>query len=220
MIPLRDETPSRHFPLATIIFIAFNGVIFLYQRQHINQLYFRDALSLIPVKIFFANDPRFYLTLFTYMFLHANWVHFISNMLYLWVFGNKVEDILGHMGFVYFYIISGIGAGIIHAGVNPTSVVPTIGASGAISGILAAYLILHPATRIVTLIPLFIFWQIVKIPAYIFIGLWFAFQFFYGFSSVTVESDISSIAWFAHIGGFITGIIILPLFIFFKKIFS
>jgi len=218
MIPLRDEIPTRNFPLATIILIVLNGVIFLYQRQHVHYIHLRDILSLIPVKIFFSQDSKFYLTLFTYMFLHAGWLHFLSNMLYLWVFGNKVEDLLGRMGFVYFYIISGVGAGFIHAAVNPTSSMPTIGASGAISGILAAYLILYPATRIVTLVPIFIFWQVVKIPAYIFIGLWFMFQFFYGFSSLAVESNISGVAWFAHIGGFVVGILILPIFLFFKRL--
>ncbi|MDP8252777.1 MAG: rhomboid family intramembrane serine protease [Candidatus Kaelpia aquatica] len=219
MIPLRDEIPTRNFPLITIILIVLNGVVFLCQRQHSSYIYLRDTLSLIPVKIFFSQDPKFYLTLFTYMFLHAGWIHFLSNMLYLWVFGNKIEDLLGHMGFTYFYIISGVGAGLIHAAIHPTSAMPTIGASGAISGILAAYLILYPATRIVTLIPIFIFWQVVKMPAYVFIGLWFIFQFFYGFSSLAAESNISGVAWFAHIGGFVVGILILPIFLLFKRLF-
>jgi len=218
MIPLRDEMPSRHFPLTTIIFIVLNGIIFLYQRQHAHYIYLRDISSLIPVRLFFSHDPKLYFTLFTYMFLHAGWLHFMSNMLFLWVFGNKVEDLLGHMGFVYFYVITGVGAGLVHAVINPTSAIPTIGASGAISGILAAYLILYPATRIVTLVPIFIFWQVVKIPAYIFIGLWFIFQFFYGFSSLAIESNVSGVAWFAHIGGFVVGILILPIFLFVKRL--
>ncbi|HEO63864.1 MAG TPA: rhomboid family intramembrane serine protease [Candidatus Omnitrophica bacterium] len=218
MIPLRGEVPSKKFPVSAIFLIALNGIIFLYQHTSLNYEYLRDVLALIPVKIFFGRDPKFYLTLLTYMFLHAGWLHFVSNMLYLWVFGNSVEDILGHMGFIYFYLLSGVGAGLIHAAMNPASAMPTIGASGAISGILAAYLMLYPAAKIVTLIPLFIFWQVVKIPAYVFIGLWFIFQFFYGFSSLAAESNISDVAWFAHLGGFIVGILILPVFIFIKRI--
>ena len=218
MIPLRDELKSRTFPASVIFIITLNAVVFFYQQLHFNYAFLRDNLALIPVKIIFMHDKRFYFTLITYMFLHAGWLHFLSNMLFLWVFGKKVEDVTGHLGFIYFYLLCGIGAGLIHTVINPASSVPTIGASGAISGILAAYMVLYPGSRIVTLIPLFIFWQVVKIPAYLFIGLWFIFQFFYGISSLSAESTVAGVAWFAHIGGFVVGILLLPVFLIINRL--
>jgi len=211
MIPLRDELKSRTFPVGTIFIITLNAIVFFYQQLHFNYEFLRDNLALIPVKVIFMHDKRFYFTLITYIFLHAGWRHFLSNMLYLWVFGKKVEDITGHLGFIYFYLLCGIGAGFIHTVINPASSVPTIGASGAISGILAAYMVLYPSARIVMLIPLFIL--VVKIPAYLFIGLWFILQFFYGISSLSAESTVAGVAWFAHIGGFVVGILLLPVFL-------
>ncbi len=220
MIPLRGEVETKTFPIATIFLIAVNVIIFFYQRANYNYEIIRDVFSLAPIKIFYMHEKKFYFTLISYMFLHTGYLHIFSNMLFLWVFGNSVEDIVGHMGFVYFYTICGIGAGLIHAAVNPSSGIPTVGASGAIAGVLAAYMVLYPTSRIVTLVPIFIFWQVIKIPAYIFIGLWFLFQFFYGFSSLSPESNIAGIAWFAHIGGFVVGIFLLPIFLMIKRIAS
>ncbi len=131
-----------------------------------------------------------------------------------------MEDFIGHLAFIYYYIICGIGAGAIHTIANPSSLIPTVGASGAISGLLAGYMILFPTTRIIVLVPIFIFFEVVKVPAYLFIGLWFIYQFIAGFSSLAGESPLGGIAWFAHIGGFIFGILLLPVFILFRKLFG
>jgi membrane associated rhomboid family serine protease len=217
MIPLKDELPGKTFPISTISLIAINIVIFFYQQLHLNYEFLRDTFALMPIKIFFFHDSRYYVTLITYMFLHANLLHLVSNMLYLWIFGNNVEDVLGHLGFIYFYLICGVGAGIVHSLINPTSTIPTVGASGAVSGILAAYMVLYPTAKIITLVPIFIFFEVIKVPAYVFIGLWFLLQFFYGFSSLAPESTVAGIAWFAHIGGFVVGIFILPIFLAFRR---
>jgi hypothetical protein len=195
-----------------------NIVIFFYQQGQIEQEFVRNTLALIPLRILFMDQPKYYITLITYMFLHAGFIHLLSNLLYLWIFRNNVEDVLGHMGFIYFYLLSGIGAGLVHTFVNPASAVPTVGASGAISGVLAAYMILYPTAKVVTLVPLFIFWQVIRVPAYVFIGFWFIFQFFYGLSSLSAESTVAGVAWFAHIGGFVVGILLLPVFLFIRKL--
>jgi len=220
MIPLKSDQRITTIPWSTLLLISVNTAIFFYQATHSNYQFLRDNLALIPFKVLFSHQPHYYLTLLTYMFLHANWLHLMANMFYLWIFGSSVEDFLGHLAFIYYYIICGIGAGVIHSVANPASLIPTVGASGAISGLLAAYMILFPSARIVVLIPIFIFFEVVKVPAYLFIGLWFIYQFIAGFSSLAGESALGGIAWFAHIGGFIFGILLLPIFILFRKLFG
>jgi membrane associated rhomboid family serine protease len=218
MIPLKSDRTIKKIPVATLFLVSINTVIFFYQATHYNYHFLRDNLALIPFKVLFSHKPHYYLTLLTYMFLHASLLHLVANMLYLWIFGASVEDFLGHLGFIYYYILCGIGAGAIHMIANPSSLIPTVGASGAISGLLAAYMILFPSARIVVLVPIFIFFEVIKVPAYLFIGLWFIYQFLAGFSSLAGDSPLSGIAWFAHIGGFIFGILLLPVFILVRKI--
>jgi membrane associated rhomboid family serine protease len=147
------------------------------------------------------------LPLFASMFLHGGWLHFFGNMLYLWVFGDNVEDRVGHVRFLVFYFVCGLAAAFFHIFTNPSSNVPTVGASGAIAGILGAYLVLFPGARVLTLVPIFFFFQLVELPALIFLGFWFVMQFFSGAMSLAAsDQQVGGTAWWAHIGGFVAGI--------------
>ncbi|MDP8233463.1 MAG: rhomboid family intramembrane serine protease [Candidatus Saelkia tenebricola] len=216
MLPLRCDSKNKTFPISVIFILVLNTVVFLYQQNNLHHEFLINNLACIPVKVLFAGELKFYFTLLTYMFLHAGWFHYLFNMLFLWVFGKNVEDIVGHMGFIYFYLLCGIGAGIIYLVINPASSSPTIGASGAISGILAAHMVLYPSSRIVVLILVGIAIP-ARFPAYLLISLWFILQFLHGVSSLSVESGFANVAWFAHIGGFITGILLLPIFLIIRK---
>jgi membrane associated rhomboid family serine protease len=150
------------------------------------------------------------LPLFTSMFLHGGWLHLGGNMLYLWVFGDNIEDKLGRARYLIFYILCGLAAAILHVVIDPMSEVPTVGASGAISGVLGAYLLLFPKARIVTLIPIFVFLQVAELPALLVLGFWFVLQFFNGLVSLGYETaGMGGVAWWAHIGGFVAGMILV-----------
>jgi len=153
------------------------------------------------------------LSLFTSLFLHGGWLHLLGNMIYLWVFGDNVEDKLGRVRYLFFYLLCGAAASALHIYVAPTSGMPTIGASGAISGVLGAYLLLFPRARVVTLIPIFFFLQVAELPALVVLGLWFVMQFFNGIASLgSVTTRMGGIAWWAHIGGFLAGcLLVFPL---------
>ncbi|MSO55986.1 MAG: rhomboid family intramembrane serine protease [Acidobacteria bacterium] len=198
MIPLRDIIPTRTFPFVTIAVIVLNSVAFLYE-QSLTEAALRGML---PV---FAVVPGDFLwtTLVTSMFLHAGWLHFLGNMLYLWIFGDNVEERLGHGRFVVFYLTCGVVAGLAHVYMNPTSYLPTLGASGAIAGVMGAYFLLYPQSRILTLIPFIIFFRIVEVPAIAFLGIWFVMQFFSGALSTAGASG--GVAFWAHVAGFLTG---------------
>jgi membrane associated rhomboid family serine protease len=140
------------------------------------------------------------------MFLHGGWFHLIGNMLYLWIFGDNIEDRLGHFKFLFFYLLCGVVAGFSHTLFNLKSFLPCVGASGAIAGVLGAYMILYPRAKVLTLFPILFFWQIVEIPAAFFLGLWLVMQFLTGLTSITVTAGTGGIAWMAHVGGFISGI--------------
>jgi membrane associated rhomboid family serine protease len=216
VIPLRDKNPTKHFPLITIVLIVINIIVFIYEvslGQNLERFFFRFALK--PNEIYQSLHmgifkPFVFLTLITSIFLHGGWLHLIGNMLYLWVFGDNVEDKLGRLRFFIFYLICGISASALHIYIDPTSNVPSVGASGAISGVLGAYLLMFPKARVVTLIPIFIFIQITELPAYILLGLWFILQFFNGVLTLGyATSGVGGVAWWAHIGGFIAGMILL-----------
>ena len=195
MIPLRDVIPSRTFPFFTVSFIILNTVAFLFELS----LPARERQQL--VLIYGVVPARFdLLSLFTSMFLHGGWGHFLSNMLFLWIFGDNVEDRLGHRRFVVFYLLCGVAAAAAHVYMNPTSMLPTIGASGAIAGVLGAYFVLYPNSRVLALVPLIIIWQIVEVPAIVFLGVWFLMQLYY------VGSTGTNVAFWAHIAGFVAGI--------------
>jgi len=147
----------------------------------------------------------------SFMFLHGGFVHLIGNMWYLWIFGDNVEDRLGRVKFIIFYLICGIGSAIVHVYFNSQSEVPCVGASGAIAGVLGAYMVTFPRARVLVLIPLFIVWQTIELPAIIVLGFWFLIQFFSGTASIS-STHGGGVAWWAHIGGFVLGVILIKLF--------
>jgi membrane associated rhomboid family serine protease len=216
MIPLRDNTRSRTFPMVNISLIAINFIVFFKEISISN-----DALSqltltygLIPARVasgLAAGAPFLSLAapFITAMFLHANWLHIIGNMLYLWIFGDNVEDRVGHLPYLFFYLGVGVAGSITYIIASPGSQVPIIGASGAIAGILGAYFILYPKAKVLTLLPLLFFITLVEIPAIWFLLLWFGMQVLNGF---TTSLAADSVAWWAHIGGFVTGAALIKLF--------
>lgn len=219
MIPLRDKNPTRHFPIVTIVLIVMNVAAFAYELTlGPNLEMFLLKYGVLPAQIskelhVGIMNPLIFMTLITSVFLHGGWFHLIGNMLYLWVFGDNVEDKLGRLRFLFFYIICGIAASLLHIYLEPQSNVPTIGASGAISGVLGAYLLMFPKAKVVTLIPIFIFIQVAELPAFVILGLWFVLQFFNGLLSLGyATAGMGGVAWWAHVGGFVTGLIfVLPL---------
>ncbi|HUT83353.1 MAG TPA: rhomboid family intramembrane serine protease [Thermodesulfobacteriota bacterium] len=220
MIPLKDNIPSRTFPFVNISIIIINIVVFLYEVSlgpYLGRFIFH--FGVIPSKFFLLlSSETFYpvpafLPLFSSLFLHGGWLHLLGNMLYLWIFGDNVEDVLGHIRYLLFYLLCGIGAGMTHIITQSGSQVPTIGASGAIAGVMGAYFILFPRARVVTLIPIFIFLQFIEIPAFFFLAFWLIMQLFFGAFSGS-SSYSGGIAFWAHIGGFACGMLLL---LFFKR---
>ncbi len=215
MIPLRDENPTRSFSFITIFLIVLNSIFFLYELSLGSFLeYAIRRYAVIPYDfVNFLNLKQFF-TLLSSMFLHGGLLHLGGNMLYLWIFGNNIEDVLGHYKFLIFYLLCGISASLVHIFTNPHSMLPTIGASGAVSGMLGAYFVLFPQAKVLTLLPVFYFVRIVKVPAFFFLGFWILFQFLSGIAAPGGEgvSGEGGVAWFAHIGGFLAGILLLPIF--------
>jgi membrane associated rhomboid family serine protease len=215
MIPLKDMTPRRSFPVVTLLLIAVNVWVFVHQlslSQTALEMFVR-TYGLVPAKISLAIAGRHYtlgqafLPLLTCMFLHGGFLHIIGNMLFLWIFGVNVEDRLGSFPYLLFYMLCGIGSGVAQILFSWGSRVPSIGASGAISGVLGAYLVFFPASQILTLVPLFLIWFTARIPAWVFIGLWFLIQFLSGVTSLGVASA-GGVAWWAHVGGFLLGVLL------------
>jgi membrane associated rhomboid family serine protease len=208
-IPLRDENPTRRFAVVTILLIVLNTGVFVFQVISPQGLgYHVTRMGVIPYEIShfrsLAEGVRLSppLTLFAAMFIHGGFLHLAGNMLFLWVFGNNIEDALGPLRFILFYFLCGLGATFVQVAMSPNSRVPMIGASGAIAGILGAYLILFPAARVRTLVFLFFFIRVVAIPAGIVLGLWFVLQ-------ILSAGLGGGVAWFAHIGGFLLGIALI-----------
>lgn len=214
MLPLRDENPSHSFPFVTIVLIVANAAIFYYQMSLGKRLgEFVIQFAMIPAEITGFHNLPFSTTipplasLFTSMFLHGGIGHLLGNMWFLWIFGDNIEDFLGHFGFLLFYLLTGIAADLAHVAMNPDSAIPTLGASGAISGVLGAYIVLHPRIRIRTLVILGFFWRVVRIPAIFFLGIWFLMQFMGG-----LGDPRGRVAYGAHIGGFVAGVLFILLF--------
>lgn len=216
MIPLRDTIPSRRFPLITVLIIIANVTIFLFQMslgKSAND--FVLIFGMIPKRFFYLSDQglmhifdRIY-PFVTSIFLHGSFMHLIGNMWFLWIFGDNVEDRFGRRNYFLFYVFVGIVAGLAHAYTNPGSTIPTVGASGAIAGIMGAYMIFYPKSTVLTIIPLFLFFPIVEISAVFFLGIWFLFQFFSGAMDLfNTSHECCGVAWWAHIGGFVIGIAI------------
>lgn len=212
MIPLRAENPRRSFAAINVLLILINVVVFLYQvslpPRAAEALVLRFGVVPARAERMLARPaeraPAAFTSLFTSMFLHGGWLHLLGNMLFLWVFGGSVEDRLGHARYLLFYLLCGLGAGITHVVANWGSALPSIGASGAISGVMGAYIVLFPRSRILTLVPLIIFFFTVRLPAVLLLGYWFAIQFLSGLSALGA-TDQGGVAWWAHIGGFLLG---------------
>ena len=218
MIPLHDDNPTRTLPVFTVALIAASALIFLYQLS-LGGNRGQDFVlqyGAIPAVIFGHEILRPDLvaipssfSLITSMFLHGGFLHLIGNMLYLWIFGNNIEDAMGHGRYILFYVICGVVAAMTHAMMTPDSVVPMVGASGAISGILGAYLLLYPRTRILVAIPIFIFIRFIYVPAGFVLVFWFLLQVL---SGTVGGGEAGGVAWFAHIGGFIAGMVLIGVF--------
>lgn len=206
MFPLRDTIRSRHFPIMNWLLLGANTLVFLFELSlgPVAVDRFIDTYALVPAHLF-GDGAIYWLTLFTHMFLHGGWLHFISNMWTLFIFGDNVEDRMGPIPYLVFYLLSGVVAGLLQVSVAPGSPVAILGASGAIAGVLGAYMFLFPGARVVTLIPVFLFPWIVQIPAFFYLGFWFISQLFSGVASFGA-SMMGGIAWWAHIGGFLVGL--------------
>ena len=216
MIPLRDDNPTVLWPIVTATLTIANTAVFFYELslepRHLDALVYQ--MGIIPASLTRAHIPGTggYFTVWTSMFLHGGWMHIIGNMLYLWIFGNNIEDSMGHLRFIFFYLLAGLAAAATHIYFNPASTVPTIGASGAVSGVLGAYLVLFPHARIKTLIFLFgPFFRIVYLPAWLLLIFWIGLQLL-NQASGAMDASAGGVAYAAHIGGFAAGIILIPLF--------
>ena len=208
MIPLRSSEPHYTKPTVNLFIIGLNGLVFFYELSLGNGYrlnHFIQAYGIVPDRFHVA-------TIFTSMFIHGGFLHILGNMWFLWVFGRGVEDVLGHAKYFFFYLACGVAAALAHVMLNAGSTVPTVGASGAIAGVMGAYLVTFPRARIVTLVFIFIFITTVDIPSAFLLLYWFAIQFFNGVGSVGYsQASSGDVAWFAHVGGFIAGIILIKL---------
>ena len=203
MIPLRDVIPSRTTPYITVTIIILNVLAWLFE------LALPADVRTVFLQVYGVVPADFHATtLITSMFLHGGWMHVLGNMWYLWIFGDNVEDRLGHGLFIGFYLLCGIIAALGQIAIDPGSTLPTIGASGAIAGVMGAYFVLYPRSRVLTLIPLIIFWEIIELPAIVLLGFWFVIQLFSaGTIAVTASTGGGGVAFAAHVAGFVVGMI-------------
>lgn len=217
MIPIRDVNRSASFPFLTVSLIFLNSFIWLYEWRldEISLQIFLREFGLVPRDIF--SNPK---SLITHMFLHGNWFHIISNMWVLWIFGDNVEDVMGKIRFLIFYLLCGLGAAFLQILVSVVlggAGMPMVGASGAISGVLAAYMRFFPGARIISLVPLLFIITFAEIPALVFVGMWFMSQIINGIITIPF-AGVGGVAWWAHIGGFITGLYLSPHFLNLKRL--
>ncbi len=222
LIPLRDNIPSRRAPIMTVLLIAVNVVCFLWELTLPPKL-LRSAVfafGVVPARFWepelsggTASPVDASLPLLTSMFLHGGWLHLVGNMWSLWIFGDNVEDRMGRLRFLLFYVVSGIAAGLTHVLANPGSTVPTVGASGAIAGVMGGYFLMFPRSRILMVLPLFFYPLFFEMPAFFFLGYWFFVQVFSGTLSLAAPAGVGGIAWWAHGGGFVTGALLHRLFV-------
>jgi membrane associated rhomboid family serine protease len=212
MIPLYDTVRSRRFPVVNLVLIALNILVFIYEAQLGSTALgrFISTWALVPSRLV-SHPQTTWITIFTSMFLHGGWFHVLSNMWFLFIFGDNIEDRLGSTRYLIFYLLSGVAAALMQVYILQTSSEPMIGASGAIAGVLGAYLISFPRARIASLVPIFFIFTIIEIPVTIFLLFWFVTQLFSGWLSLQGASG-SGIAWWAHIGGFVFGFVAVNLF--------
>ena len=213
MIPLRDTISSRRFPIVNTALIGLNVLVFLFESaltpDQLDQFIWQWGM--VPTRFWEGGSLVGWLSLFTSVFMHGGWWHLISNMLALYIFGDNVEDHLGPLRYLLFYLLSGLAASAAHLAAYSGSSLPTVGASGAIAGVLGAYLVLYPQARVVTLVPIFYYIRIVELPALVYLGFWFIAQLFNGVFALTAADVFSSggVAWWAHIGGFVFGLAVI-----------
>lgn len=219
MFPLKDNIPARRFPAVNLWLILVNVVCFVYELQLGGGLErFIQSYGFIPSRFAAQQEAGMLLAgllpVFTSMFLHGGLLHLFSNMWMLWIFGDNVEDSMGHFRYLIFYLLCGAISVFAQAAASPASTLPLVGASGAISGVLGAYFILYPGARILTLLPVIIFFYLVEVPAYVFLGLWFLLQILRGYTQFLgdVGGASGGVAWWAHVGGFFSGIVLIWLF--------
>jgi len=210
LIPLRDLNPRRRFPLITIALILINVAVFAVEaltpnEQALSELIF--TWGLIPARLG-TLEPAAFVTIITSMFLHSGFMHIAGNMLYLWVFGDNIEAALGSARFLLFYLLCGVGAAMGQYIIEPTSQVPMVGASGAISGVMGAYLLLYPHVEVETLVLFGLWGRVVRLPAVVVLGMWIVLQLFSGLASLGAEAS-GGVAFFAHIGGFLAGLVLV-----------
>jgi len=208
MLPIRDEIRAHRFPFVNYTLIALNIIVFIFELMAGPEL--EAALyeiALIPANVTAGFDLGDLKAIFTSMFLHAGLSHLLGNMLYLWIFGDNVEDRLGHFWYLVFYLAGGIVAAFAHVALNPNSVIPTVGASGAIAAVLGAYLILFPQVKVLTFVPIGFFLRLTLLPASLLLGFWFVLQLFNGLLTLGL-ADMGGTAFWAHIGGFVFGVLI------------
>lgn len=213
MFPLRDTVRSRMFPIVNWGIILANMAIFLYESSlgpgSLERLF--SVFALVPSEVTRLR-PTGLLTLVTSMFLHGGWFHVISNMWTLYIFGDNVEDRMGSSRYLAFYLLGGVAAGLTHVYFSPAGSAPTVGASGAIAAVLGAYFILFPTSRVITLVPLFFLPWFIEVPAVVFLGVWFLTQVLSGLVTIGAAGEFSNIAWWAHIGGFAFGFLMVHVF--------
>jgi membrane associated rhomboid family serine protease len=210
VIPIRDTIPSRRFPVVNTSIIVINCIVFFYELSLGNALNsFIKTYGLIPDNL---GEGRAFLVqvypFFTSMFIHGGWFHLLGNMLYLFIFGDNVEDRMGHFKYLIFYLISGTAAAFSQIVTNIHSTIPMVGASGAISGVLGAYILYFPRSRVLTVVPIFLVIQLIEIPAALFLLLWFIMQFFSGVATLAIANNTVGVAFWAHVGGFVAGFIL------------
>jgi rhomboid family protein len=218
MIPVGDSVPSRSWPMVTWGLIGINVWMFLYEVLLGPELEaFVRVWGFVPARYFVLAEVApwdwagRYLPLLTSMFLHGGWGHLLGNMVYLWIFGDNVEDRLGHLRYLAFYLLTGVAAALAQGYLYPDSTLPTVGASGAISGVLGAFFVMFPFARVYTLVPFLFFFPVMQLPAAVYLGFWFLMQLMSGTVALTLASDAGGVAWWAHVGGFVVGIVLAPL---------
>jgi membrane associated rhomboid family serine protease len=214
MLPIRDFIPTRRFPVLTVSIIVVNVIAFVYELLAeaggtLEQTFY--TMGVVPFDVTHNFGPVVALSFLTSMFLHGGFMHIIGNMLYLWIFGNNVEDSMGRVRFLVFYLMTGVIAGAAQVLASPDSHTPSIGASGAIAGVLGAYIVLFPRARVQTLIFLGYFARVAQLPALLLLGFWFVLQLFNGLMSFGM-TQTGGVAWFAHVGGFVAGLLLVRLF--------
>jgi len=215
MIPIRDTIPARHAAWVVRLLVAANIGLFLVELLQGPSLEtFLYRFGVVPAYWTsgpsgdLSQWPRLAASLFTSQFLHGSVLHLGSNLLYLWIFGDNVEDRLGHGRFLLLYLASGAAAAAAQLAANPAASVPMIGASGAIAGVLGAYFLMFPFARITTLVPMWITWEFIELPAFLFLGFWFVLQWLQGMMTIGQVADVGGVAWWAHVGGFVCGLML------------